>query len=1474
MEPYDLVANMPSSFEEMVMSKKWLDRKEALENVVNIASKYDDFDPKASYHRLCDQLKQIIAKDANINVAAVAAKLVTILANGLKNKFKDYGTPFVAVIFDKFKEKKAVLRDPLCETIDAIGKYCPFDNIVDDIVTAMEKPNPSQKSQIDLFFYRYFQRFRASDAPKKLIKGITPVLAKHCFDSDSEVREAAMSCLGCLMFVIGEKDLTKMVGDLNQDTLKWTKIQETKGEIEKKAKEADAAKAPAKKKKAAKVESDVEEEDESESEEESIEKVEEKQVDPFDELEPVDVISRLPNNFFTDIESKKWTERRDALQALLDLCTTHKRLDPKAAVGDIVPNLKFILEKDANINVAALSAKCLSAFAYGLRQKFAPFVPSIAGVIFEKFKEKKPTLRDPLVELIDNIAAYCVSVETMQEDISTALEKQNPNIKAQVSLFLQRVFKTLNSSTLPKKFVKDVAPLLAKVTGVSDPEARDSACAALGALQRIIGEKAINNLVGDVANDKVKMVKIKEFCDKMIEENGPAVCEMVQSIHKADAKKGATKGTAKKAVRKKVEVKSEDDDDDGEPMKPLPKTALSNETDENEGVNERKTGTKKKNPLGSKNTKSPTSSDEGKPVETILSLNSNKNQRFKDEAKLKLLKWQFEVPQPDHLQQLQSQLKEVVSMDVFGKLYNKDFKQQLKALDILIDLCGSDGQAVIANSDLLFKWITLRILETNPTVLMKCLDLGQSICRTYQEQQASLHDIEVSSFVPFLLLKTGETKEPIRAAVRKLVFDFCEIVSPSKIYGHLVDALKTKNSRMKAECLSIIESLIDDCYDDIATTHSSSFKIIAASISDRDNNVRNGALNCFVAAYRSAGTDIYKLAGKLNDKDKAYLDERIKRSGVQISSPKSSSTPLRGKAKIVKPANVPVVVPHNAGNITMDEPTTDMCQTSDLSATIIEAPEKRRLTSRVNPEFGSIDDNVCDVDIDAEFPDLDVEVVENEPPAFSANDNQILKKALPLESDILNVQTIETPTINVSQYQHEISQLDHILSKVTSNDVNESSYAISDLFSILGNRGSFPIDVIKYKIDDIVLSICKDIDAYKENFTTQESIPENTSQFCKSIFNVMLCIMNDPEYIEFIKPETIGTFLCVILGCVSRSYTSSNELWKNSISSSLNHTTVKLCDNCNYNTVMLGIVDCMTKNINTASNDRVFNLARKCMDKLSTLTTKKNHEWDAEICLSAMATIMKLFTPSQEKIYEITFHAIRNHIQRLVVVNKAKVKEAVERNSHQRDKVWQYAARCLDKIMPAETEELTSLIMKINGMSNDEIVKLLVNSPIISCEWDAFFESGKSRDAVLRDHVFKAIREKDNTLYESIRHKFNLTASLKPESGKLWSKDILLHDFVYLTGDRLQRLMKNVKKSQELINSVSVVSNAKRTHSIPPPGHNKIVTSRTSTQLTNANLLNQTAISSVPIPQFKKPKRLSVQDCEYLKERIAQIKNA
>jgi hypothetical protein len=51
----------------------------------------------------------------------------------------------------------------------------------------------------------------------------------------------------------------------------------------------------------------------------------------------------------------------------------------------------------------------LTGFAKGLSTKFTPNVTSIAPVIFDKFKEKKATLKDPLIELIDSIFAISVS---------------------------------------------------------------------------------------------------------------------------------------------------------------------------------------------------------------------------------------------------------------------------------------------------------------------------------------------------------------------------------------------------------------------------------------------------------------------------------------------------------------------------------------------------------------------------------------------------------------------------------------------------------------------------------------------------------------------------------------------------------------------------------------------------------------------------------------------------------------------------------------------------------------------------------------------------------------------------------------------------------------------------------------------------------------------------------------------------------
>lgn len=100
----------------------------------------------------------------------------------------------------------------------------------------------------------------------------------------------------------------------------------------------------------------------------------------------------------------------------------------------------------------------------------------------------------------------------LAEDIQTALDKQNPNIKIQTNLFLYRVFKRHNPQTVPKKVLKLLAPAIVKHTADSDPEVRDASYAALGAAMKAVGEKSCMVLLADIAEDKGKMAKVCAFC--------------------------------------------------------------------------------------------------------------------------------------------------------------------------------------------------------------------------------------------------------------------------------------------------------------------------------------------------------------------------------------------------------------------------------------------------------------------------------------------------------------------------------------------------------------------------------------------------------------------------------------------------------------------------------------------------------------------------------------------------------------------------------------------------------------------------------------------------------------------------------------------------------------------------------------------------------------------------------------------------
>lgn len=104
------------------------------------------------------------------------------------------------------------------------------------------------------------------------------------------------------------------------------------------------------------------------------------------------------------------------------------------------------------------------------------------------------------------------TLEAQQESIVEALSNKNPSVKSETALFLARALSRTQPTALNKKLTKLLVTTLIKTLNESDPTVRDSSAEALGTLMKLVGEKALAQLLVDV--DPLKLAKIKECHDK------------------------------------------------------------------------------------------------------------------------------------------------------------------------------------------------------------------------------------------------------------------------------------------------------------------------------------------------------------------------------------------------------------------------------------------------------------------------------------------------------------------------------------------------------------------------------------------------------------------------------------------------------------------------------------------------------------------------------------------------------------------------------------------------------------------------------------------------------------------------------------------------------------------------------------------------------------------------------------------------
>ncbi|XP_046917779.2 msps cytoskeleton-associated protein 5 [Dermatophagoides farinae] len=693
------------------------------------------------------------------------------------------------------------------------------------------------------------------------------------------------------------------------------------------------------------------------------------EIDPFDLLEPFDVIAKLPGDFYTLIEAKKWSERKDGLEKLQQLLEANPKLATGSDYSELVKQLRKIIAKDTNIVVVGLAIKCLGQMAHGLRKNFHNHAGPSVPVLLEKFKEKKQNVVQSLRDTID--AVYLsTNLEAISEDVVTSLDNKNPSIRSETALFLTRCFTKTNPHTIQKKLLKTLTTSLIKTLSDSDVIVRESSAEALGTALKAQGDRNMGPLLQGL--EQLKMTKIEEYRDKAEVKKFAAPPPSSQS-QSTSAKSSAVakpktapvgkKSTLSRQVTQKIvkNVSSESLDDLDLPPPPqshAPATmkmkskiggttksrigsvaSASGSGSDNNSTKSVRSGGLTKTSNGSRfgggtitkgssisnlrggsgggngvsgESGSASSLTSGSTTSSAKKTGQNdsdsqgplmnghlkaKEQRFADEKALKVLRWNFTTPREEFYQILREQMTTAEwQSQLITYCFHPDFKYHIKAIDSIRDFfqknSSEDNPVVIANLDLILKWIALRFFDTNPSVITKALELLLvifGICADPYQYQLS--DIEANSFLPYLVLKFGDPKDAVRNKVHDIIERIRNIYPAPKIFGHLFTGLQSKNSRQRATCLEEIGQLIEQRGMSIFQQPNSltMIKDLAKFIAERDNGVRNGALACIVQVYFLEGERVFKLIGSLSDKDMSLVEERIKRASKNRPPPPANS---------------------------------------------------------------------------------------------------------------------------------------------------------------------------------------------------------------------------------------------------------------------------------------------------------------------------------------------------------------------------------------------------------------------------------------------------------------------------------------------------------------------------------------------------------------------------------------------------------
>ncbi|XP_012235678.1 protein mini spindles isoform X2 [Linepithema humile] len=769
-------------------------------------------------------------KDTNFQVLKLRVEVVKYLAEN-----HTFTTTVAEYCLVDIAEKLADAKNSsvAIETLVAIAEATSFEYVAEEIVSfAFNQKNPKVQQETLLWLCRGLTEFGCSLNVKSVIENLRKAVAA----TNPGVRTAAITLLGTLYLYMGKPLLAYFENE------KPALRQQIEQECEKRS--GEVLPAPVRGAKAKRANAANEDEDEDEEEKKAGGSEPE-----LNELVPrVDISGQITEALLAELADKNWKVRNEALQKLNTLLAEAKFIKP--AIGDLPQGLALRLV-DSNSKIAQATLVICELLAMAIGSPVKLHVRALFPGFLQCLGDSKNWIRTAAISCINTWGDQCGYKEFFDgEMIGDALKTGSPMLRTELWNWLAQKLPSIPVKQISKEELFVCLPYLyANLEDRNSDVRKNAQEAVLGYMIHLSYEAMARN------TEKLK----------------PGSRTVVL----------AALDKARPSL----------------PMKPLPKKEPSDDNIQKAGAKNAKVA-KVKPVMKSNGAPSKPGSarkkDDDVDTSPLLVVNNLKHQRVIDEQKLKVLKWNFTTPREEFVELLKDLMAAAnVNKTLRANMFHSDFRYHLKAIEALTEDLPGNSKALVSNLDLILKWLTLRFFDTNPSVLLKGLDYLQLVFNMLIEDQYHMLETEAASFIPYLIIKIGDPKDAVRNGVRALFRQIALVYPVSKLFSYVMEGLKSKNARQRTECLDQLGSLIENYGVSVCQpTPSAALKEVAKQIADRDNSVRNAALNCIVQAYFLQGERVFKLIGQISEKDKSLLDERIKRAAKNRPAKSASSTRL------------------------------------------------------------------------------------------------------------------------------------------------------------------------------------------------------------------------------------------------------------------------------------------------------------------------------------------------------------------------------------------------------------------------------------------------------------------------------------------------------------------------------------------------------------------------------------------------------